>query len=93
MGSWRCKLSLTRLFFYALCSVLNKGRYLRRGKRPFAGSVLFPLLNLSRRNPQGEDGTPHLFSKPFPGIYLFALQIDKCHSNFDFAVKHYQCKL
>ena len=25
-------------------SVPNKGRYLRRGKRPFAGSVLFPLL-------------------------------------------------
>ena len=64
------------------CSVSNKGRYLRRGKRPFAGSVLFPLLNLSRRNPQGEDGTPPLFSKPFPGIYLFALQIDKCHSSF-----------
>jgi hypothetical protein len=37
---------------------------------------------LSRRNPQGEDGTPPLFSKPFPGIYLFALQIDKCHSSF-----------
>ena len=46
------------------------------------GKVLFPLLNLSRRNPQGEDGTPPLFPKPFPGIYLFALQIDKCHSSF-----------
>ena len=40
----------------------------------------------------GEDGTPPLFSlvrrslgeggKPFPGIYLFALQIDKCHSSY-----------
>ena len=53
-----------------------------KGKKPFAGSVLFPFLNLSRRNPQGEDGTPPPFSKPFPGIYLFALQIDKCHSSF-----------
>ena len=26
--------------------------------------------------------TPPPFSKPFPGIYLFALQIDKCHSSF-----------
>ena len=57
--------------------VPNKGRYLRRGKRPFAGSVLFPLLNLSRRSPKGEDG------KPFTGIYLFAPQKDKCHSNFE----------
>ena len=65
-------------------SVPNKGRYWRRGKRPFAGSVLFPLLNLSRRSPSGEDGTPPPLSlvrrslgeggKPFPGIYLFALQ-------------------
>ena len=46
------------------------------------GKVLFPLLNLSRRSLKGEDGTPPLFSKPFPGIYLFALQIDKCHSSF-----------
>ena len=39
----------------------------------------------------GEDGTPPLSlvrrslgegGKPFPGIYLFALQIDKCHSSF-----------
>ena len=40
----------------------------------------------------GEDGTPSPLSlvrrslgeggKPFPGIYLFALQIDKCHSSF-----------
>jgi len=31
----------------------------------------------------GEDGTPPLFSKPFTGIYLFAPQKDKCHSNFE----------
>ena len=35
-----------------------------------------PFFPLSRRSPKGEDG------KPFPGIYLFALQIDKCHSSF-----------
>ena len=27
--------------------------------------------------------TPPLFSKPFTGIYLFAPQKDKCHSNFE----------
>ena len=34
---------------------------------------LFPL---SQRSPKGEDG------KPFIGIYLFALQKDKCPSSF-----------
>ena len=61
------------------------------GKRSFAGSVLFPLnlsrhslvqrrnstffFPLSRCSPKGEDG------KPFPGIYLFALQKDKYPSS------------
>ena len=62
--------------------VPNKGRYLRRGKRSFAGSVLFPLLNLSRRSLRRRRNSP-LFSKPFTGIYLFAPQKDKCHSNFE----------
>ena len=65
---------------------------LGKREKPFAGSVLSLFPNLSRRSPQGEDGTPSPFSlvrrslgeggKPFPGIYLFALQIDKCHSSF-----------
>ena len=45
------------------------------------GKVLFPLLKLHPlslvRRSLGEGG------KPFPGIYLFALQIDKYHSNFE----------
>ena len=35
-----------------------------------------------RKGPFPPPQTPPLFSKPFPGIYLFALQIDKCHSSF-----------
>lgn len=31
------------------------------GGIPFAGSLLSPLLNLSRSSLQGEDGTPSLF--------------------------------
>ena len=45
-----------------------------RGKNPFAGSVLSLWTNLSRHSPQGDGGTPSPFSKPFLGIYLFALQ-------------------
>ena len=37
---------------------------------------------LFRKGPFSPPQTPPLFSKPFPGIYLFALQIDKCHSSF-----------
>ena len=47
-------------------SVPNKGSFLRRSKSPFVERSFSP--------PQ----TPPLFAKPFLGIYLFALQKDKC---------------
>ena len=57
------------------------------------GKVLSLFPNLSRRSPQGEDGTPSPFSlvrrslgeggKPFIGIYLFVTQIDKCPLSFE----------
>jgi len=36
-----------------------------------------------RKGPFPPPQTPPLFSKPFTGIYLFAEQKDKCHSNFE----------
>ena len=36
-----------------------------------------------RKGPFPPPQTPPLFSKPFTGIYLFAPQKDKCHSNFE----------
>ena len=56
---------------------------LGKREKPFAGSVLSLFPNLSRRSPQGEDGTPSPFSKPFIGIYLFVTQIDKCPLSFE----------
>ena len=66
---------------------------LGKREKPFAGSVLSLFPNLSRRSPQGEDGTPSPFSlvrrslgeggKPFIGIYLFVAQIDKCPLSFE----------
>ena len=66
---------------------------LGKREKPFAGSVLSRFPNLSRRSPQGEDGTPSPFSlvrrslgeggKPFIGIYLFVTQIDKCPLSFE----------
>ena len=83
-------LRCTNIPFNFFCSVPNKGRYLGRGKRPYVGSVLFPS-STCHGAASGEDGTPPLSlvrrslgegGKPFPGIYLFRLQIDKCHSSF-----------
>ena len=56
----------SRNFSDLISAVPNKGCYLRREKA-FGGKILFPLLNLSRCSLKGEDGTPHLFSKPFCG--------------------------
>ncbi|MBR2357505.1 MAG: hypothetical protein IKA65_05735, partial [Lentisphaeria bacterium] len=39
--------------------------------------------DLLRKGPFSPPQTPPLFSKPFTGIYLFAPQKDKCHSNFE----------
>jgi hypothetical protein len=53
---------------------------LGKGKKPFKkGSFSFAATHpfpLSRRSPKGEDG------KPFIGIYLFAMQKDKCLSRY-----------